>query len=187
MKPTEQLKEEHKAIKLMLKVLEKVCEMLQKNERVKPDDIDKIIDFIRTFADRCHHGKEEDLLFPAFEELGIPKEGGPIGVMLSEHEMGRSYLRGMNDAFSRYRTGDEKASVDFVKNARGYISLLTDHIYKEDNILYPMGEMRLSMEKEKELLENFEKIERERIGPGKHEEYHRLLHHLSEVYLGEHH
>lgn len=187
MRATDQLKEEHKAIKLMLEVLEKVCDKLEKNERVNVDDLEKIVDFIRTFADRCHHGKEEDLLFPAFEEAGIPREGGPIGVMLTEHEMGRNYVKGMNIALEGCRAGDAKAYSDFIKNARGYISLLSDHIYKEDNILYPMGDMRISDEKQKELIGKFEEVEKERIGPGKHEEYHRLLHRLSEVYLGKAH
>jgi hemerythrin-like domain-containing protein len=183
MKPTEQLKEEHQAIKLMLRISERVCEKLESGEEVNPEHLEQMIEFIKVFADKCHHGKEEDLLFTAMEEVGIPKEGGPIGVMLTEHDMGRGYVRGMSEAVTRYKAGDRKALSGIVGNARNYIALLTQHIDKEDNILYPMADKHLSEDKQKALLEEFERVERERIGAGKHEEFHDLLNHLQEVYL----
>jgi len=183
MGPTEQLREEHKAIKLALRILEAFCKRLESSEGVDPDDLDRTVEFIQVFADRCHHGKEEDLLFPAMEEAGIPREGGPIGVMLAEHDMGRSYVRAMAKAVGDYRAGDGKAPALFVENARNYISLLAQHIDKEDFILFPMAEGHLSREKQDELLQGFELVERERIGPGKHEEFHELLHRLEETYL----
>jgi len=184
MKPTEQLKEEHKAIKLMLEILNKVCERLESGKAVNPEHLEKIVEFIRVFADRCHHGKEEDLLFPAMEEAGIPRQGGPIGVMLLEHNMGRDYVKRLSDAVNKYKTGDRTISDKIVENARNYIALLTPHINKEDNILYLMADMRVPKEKQDELLAEFEKVETERMGPGKHEEFHRLLHNLKEIYLG---
>jgi len=183
MKPTEQLKEEHKAIKLMLRIAEKVNEKLEAGEEVNPEHLEQIVEFIRVFADKCHHGKEEDLLFVAMEEAGIPKEGGPIGVMLAEHDMGRSYVRGLSQAVARYKAGDRGVSPAIIENARNYVALLSQHIDKEDNILYPMADMHLSEAQQEELLEGFEKVEREKIGPGRHEEFHKLLDHLQEVYL----
>ena len=183
MKPTEQLKEEHEAIKLMLRISEKVCEKLESGEEVDPEHLEQIVEFIKVFADKCHHGKEEDLLFTAMEEAGIPKKGGPIGVMLTEHDMGRGYVKGMSEAVAKYKAGDRKVSSAIVGNARNYIALLTQHIDKEDNILYPMADMHLSEERQKELLEEFERVEREKIGVGKHEEFHELLNHLRKVYL----
>jgi len=183
MKPTEQLKEEHQAIKLMLRISERVCEKLESGEKVNPEHLEQIVEFIKLFADKCHHGKEEDLLFVAMEEAGIPKKGGPIGVMLTEHDMGRGYVKGMSEAVAKYKAGDRKASSAIVGNARKYIILLTQHIDKEDNILYPMADMHLSEERQEELLEEFERVEREKIGAGKHEEFHDLLNHLKAVYL----
>jgi len=183
MKPTEQLKEEHKAIKLMLRIAEKVNEKLEAGEEVNPEHLEQIVEFIRVFADKCHHGKEEDLLFVAMEEAGIPKEGGPIGVMLAEHDMGRGYVRGLSQAVARYKAGDRGVSPAIIENARNYVALLSQHIDKEDNILYPMADMHLSEDQQEELLEGFEKVEREKIGPGRHEEFHKLLDHLQEVYL----
>ncbi|MBC7260375.1 MAG: hemerythrin, partial [Chloroflexi bacterium] len=77
-----------------------------------------------------------------------------------------------------------KAASDFVANARGYIALLRQHIHKEDNILYRMADMHLTAEKQEELLEQFDQVERERIGPGKHEEFHQLQDYLGAIYAG---
>lgn len=178
MRPTEQLKEEHKAIKLILKILEKACVRLESGEEVNPEHLEQILEFIKLFADKCHHGKEEDLLFLAMEEAGFPREGGPIAVMLIEHNMGRDYVKDMSEDVAKYKASEHEASSKIVENARNYIALLTQHIEKEDNILYPMADMHLSEDKQRELIEEFEKLERERIGIGKHEELHKLLHHL---------
>lgn len=183
MTPTEQLKEEHQGIQLMLKVLEKICQKLESGERVDAGHLEKILDFIRVFADRCHHGKEEDLLFPEMEKSGVPKERGPIGVMLLEHGKGRNYVKGMTEALAGYEGNEAGAAPRFAENARSYIDLLNQHIEKENNILFPWGERVLSEEQKKGLLEDFEKLERERIGAGKHEEFHQLLHHLKDIYL----
>jgi hemerythrin-like domain-containing protein len=90
----------------------------------------------------------------------------------------------MSEAVNKYKAGEPSYSSQFVENAEKYIELLTEHIDEEDNILYPMADMQLSEEKQHELIENFEKLERERIGIGKHEELHELLHHLEDEYLG---
>lgn len=177
MKATEQLTQEHEAIKLMLQILEKICDKLETGEKVNQEHLDKILEFIKIFADKCHHGKEEELLFPALEKAGIPKEGGPIGVMLADHDTGRGDVKGMVENLEN--------PAKFAENARNYITLLRDHIDKEDGILYPMADMHLTEENQKELLAGFSEIENERIGPGKHEEFHRLLENLKGVYLKE--
>jgi hemerythrin-like domain-containing protein len=74
MTPTEQLKEEHEGIQLMLRILDKVCQRLASGVRVDTGHLEKILEFIKVFADKCHHGKEEDLLFPEMGKAGIPKE-----------------------------------------------------------------------------------------------------------------
>jgi len=175
---TENLKEEHQVILRMIKVLIVASDKLEKDEDVSLDVFKKAVDFIRTFADRCHHGKEQDTLFPALGEKGIPKHGGPVAVMLMEHEQGRLYVRGLAEALAKYEGGDKEAKNTIIENARGYTELLDQHIYKEDNILYPMSDKVLSQYDNKELLEKFEKIEKEIIGEGKHEYY---LHMIEEL------
>ena len=95
MTPAEQLKEEHQGILLMLRILEKVAAKLGAKGKLDLKHLERIVEFFRVFVDKCHHGKEEDLLFPEMEKAGVPKEQGPIGVMLAEHQQGRGYIRGM--------------------------------------------------------------------------------------------
>ncbi len=139
------------------------------------DAWNKAIDFIRNFADRCHHLKEEKLLFPALEEKGIARDGGPIGMMLTEHEEGRSYVRAMAEALK----GEVPPKTVLVENARAYLSLLRDHIRKEDEILFNMADEVLSSEEQKKLLREFEEHEAKEIGTGIHEKYLKMAEELA--------
>ena len=183
MKPTDILKEEHGGIKVMLGILGRMADSLEGGRDVDSAHLEQAVDFIRTFADTCHHGKEEDYLFAEMEKAGIPQQGGPIAVMLAEHATGRAYVKGLAEAVARYGDGDKAAVPAIVQNARNYIALLRAHIEKEDNILYPIADRSLTEEQQEKLLACFEDVERERIGPGKHAEYHRMLERLSGVYL----
>jgi hemerythrin-like domain-containing protein len=173
--PTEILKEEHRVIERILSIFNTACEKLERDEHVSPDIFKKAIDFIRVFADRCHHGKEEETLFPLIEQRGIPREGGPTGVMRMEHDRGRGFVKALAEAVERYERGEENAKTAIIKNAKGYTQLLAEHIPKEDDILYPLADKLLTPEDRKELLEKFEKVEKERIGEGKHHDYIHLV------------
>jgi len=183
MKATEQLRDEHEGIKIMLSILERVGRQLEGTGNLNKEHFDGILEFLKVFVDKCHHAKEEELLFPALVAAGVPKDG-PVSVMLHEHEMGRNHIKAMNAAFAGYIEGDLSLSKDITQNIGGYISLLRDHIEKENNVLFVMADNLLSEKKQDELLEGFEKIEEERIGVGKHEEFHGLIKKLSGIYLG---
>jgi hemerythrin-like domain-containing protein len=182
MKATQQLKDEHEGVKIMLGILEQVCKQLESKGSLNKEHFESILEFLKVFVDTCHHGKEEDLLFPALEGAGVPKEG-PITTALHQHELGRNHVQAMNNAFSAFITGDRSSSQDIVQNAQDYISLLKDHIELENNVLFVAADSRLSEQKQNELIEGFEKIEEERIGIGKHEEFHGLLKRLSAIYI----
>ena len=182
MKATQQLKDEHEGVKIMLNILERVCQELEAVGSLNREHFDGILEFLRVFVDKCHHGKEEDLLFPALIAAGVPKEG-PIAVMLHEHEMGRRYVKAMSESYAAYLAADKPTPKDIIQSGHGYISLLREHIEKENNVLFVMADSRLSERRQDELLEGFEKIEEERIGVGKHEQFHGLLEKLSRVYL----
>jgi len=183
MKPTEELKAEHESIKLMLNILDNVSDKLKSAQEVDRDNFTKMLEFLKIFVDKCHHGKEEDLLLPAMEAAGVPKESGAIKYTLAEHQTGRDYIKGMSEAFDKFKSGDRKASFKIAENGKSYIGLLIPHIEKENTILFPIADKVLSKAKQKKLEDAFEKLEVERIGLGKHEEFHALLHHLKEVYL----
>jgi len=184
MKATEVLREEHDSIKLMFVILEKFSMMLQSGQGVNAAHLTQILEFMSGFVDKCHHGKEEELLFPVIKSVLTPDEGAdPIGVMLVEHNVSRGYIKDITSAFNNYKAGDRKAITKVITSARSYINLLTQHIDKENNILFPIADKFFTQEKQEELLKAFEKLEAEKIGSGQHEEYCRMLYSLKDAYL----
>jgi len=183
MKATDELKKEHQGIELMLRVLEAVAEKFNRGEKIDTVHLDGILEFLSVFVDKCHHGKEEEFLFPALEAVGVQREGGPIGVMLSEHEQGRKLVKRLKDAVSRFKSGDAAAADGIRRIVNEYDVLLTQHIEKENTVLFPMAESKLDSSLDAALFESFEQLERERIGVGKHDEFHALLELLRGTYL----
>lgn len=183
MRPTEILIKEHDAILVMLEILQAVSTRLENNEPVKPEHLPQIVEFIRVFADKCHHGKEENLLFKSLVKAGLPEKGGPVAVMLAEHEMGRNFVSNMDAAASAFKGGDQTAAGQFIENARGYASLLSQHILKENEVLFPMADRVIPQNEQSQLLEDFDKVETEIVGDGVHERFHKLLDLLKSEYL----
>jgi hemerythrin-like domain-containing protein len=181
MKATQQLQDEHEGIKIMLGILNQICKQLEAKGSLNEEHFENILEFLKVFVDKCHHGKEESLLFPALIAVGVPEEG-PIATMLHEHEMGRHYVKAMGETYTIYAAGDKPSSKGIIQNAHGYISLLKDHIEKENTVLFVIADSHLSENKQDELFEGFEKLEEDRIGIGKHEEFHALLKKLNDIY-----
>ena len=115
---------------------------------------------LKSFGPRAHHGKDEETLFLLVEQRGIPREGGPTGLMRMEHEQGRNFVKALAEAVERYERGDENAKAAIIENSRDYTQLLAQHISKEDDILYSSADKILSSSDQKELLEKFEKVEK---------------------------
>ena len=184
MKPINDLKMEHEAVKVTMRILDKICDDAEKSgEIAHPDHLEQLLAFFKVFVDTCHHTKEEELLFPALEDVGVSRESGPIGVMLKEHQQGREYVAKMKTALARYLDDDPAAARDLIKSARAYTILLKQHIDKENNVLFPIAEKNLSDEKQAELWEGFETIETQKIGAGKHEAFHKMIESLEKIYL----
>ena len=133
------LRREHRNIERALRALEGLCQHLEIEKPVAPEPLQQVLEFIRAYADRCHHAKEEEHLFPLLEERGIPRHGGPIGVMLHEHEKGRELVRRMGEAAEAYNGGNAAAGKVFAEAARAFIELLDEHIGKEENVLFPLA------------------------------------------------
>ncbi len=184
MNAIQELRMEHDAVRLTLKVLDKICQEIERSGKLgDAQHVDHLLEFFTVFVDKCHHGKEEELLFPALEQVGVDRDKGPIGVMLREHELGRESVQKMKAAFSRFKTGVAPAAIDFARSARDYISLLNQHIDKENNVLFPIAEKQLAAAKLAELRKGFERIEEQKIGVGKHEEFHKMIDQLESAYL----
>jgi hemerythrin-like domain-containing protein len=183
MKATDELKKEHQGIELMLRVLQAIADKLGQGEHIGNEHLDGIMEFLSIFVDKCHHGKEEEFLFPALEATGVPRDGGPIGVMLSEHEQGRKLVARLKNAVTSHTSGDKTATSAIRTAVDEYTALLTQHIEKENSVLFAMADAKLNTAKDNELFEAFERLEKERIGAGKHEEFHLLLNRLEHEYL----
>jgi len=112
------------------------------------------------------------------EERGIPREGGPIGVMLNEHDYGRKYTRGMEEAAQQLKKEDESTIPQIIENARNYAQLLTEHIYKENNILYPLVNRVFTAEDQKQLHKYFDEAEKKIVQKGFQEKYQEMVENL---------
>ncbi|HNO80080.1 MAG TPA: hemerythrin domain-containing protein [Phycisphaerae bacterium] len=149
------LRAEHKTILRVIAVLDKLVTRDQQGQGFERDALGKCVEFFRLFADACHHAKEEDLLFPMLESHGVPRDGGPIGVMLYEHQIARELTRAMGDALAELAQGIDAAREQFHVAARQYIQLLTNHIHKEDNVLFNIGDQVLPDQDRVSLCEQF--------------------------------
>ncbi|MDP2872003.1 MAG: hemerythrin domain-containing protein [Bacillota bacterium] len=176
MKPTETLKAEHRVIEQMLDLTEEAARRLAAGHPVTPALFERAADFFRNFADRCHHGKEEALLFVKLVEKGVPQDGGPVGVMLAEHDTGRAHVRAMSAAARRLATGEAAAAREVVEQALGFVALLRAHIQKEDQVLFPLADRILTTGEQAELEQAFDLVETEDMGEGEHERYHGMVH-----------
>ena len=176
---TEALKKDHRLIEKMLDILQKVAKKFDQGGDVPADSLKNASEFIRTFADNYHHGKEEELLFRAMEERGFPREGGPIGMMLIEHDEGRGYAKALAEGTEKYAAGDSNSRKAIAENARNYSDLLSQHIPKEDGILYMMADNILPESFQEELLKKFEIVEREKLGEGGWQHYADLVEQLA--------
>lgn len=174
---------EHDNIKKALKVIRKICVGILDGKQVPTDDIALIIDFIKNYADKYHHGKEEDMLFKEMATELIDKIGtGPIQGMFIEHDFGRAFIRDLEVALEAYRKGNEEVKVDIIANAMGYANLLEKHIYKEDNMLYKFAQNNLSEKTLNKLDSEFKDFEEDKIHTNTRNKYLSLVEDLEKKY-----
>lgn len=136
--------EEHRNIKRMLKVVRKACNNILHGNDIPYEDFEKMIDFIKNYADAHHHGKEEKFLFKEMEtRLGNAGSQLVRHGMLVEHDLGRLYISELKESLERTKSGEEESKLDIIANAVGYANLLSRHIDKEDSVVYTFAERKL--------------------------------------------
>lgn len=177
-KAIDDLRLDHDALLSALKVLDRMSADIGSGSRPEKVDLADFVGFLKEFADKCHHGKEEGLLFPALLDAGLPERGGPVEVMLAEHAQGRDYIKEMETAIA---TGPDYLT--FSHGAHAYSALLKSHIQKENDVLFPMAEETLEKPRMDELYGSFQGHEEKVIGHGRHEELHQMLRNLNTKYL----
>ena len=136
--------EEHQYIKRMLVVVRKACFKVFQGEEINYEDFYSIIGFIRNYADSHHHKKEEVILFNKMvEEIGETAEKVIKHGMLVEHDLGRFYIKSLQEALEDYKCGNKEAILDVIANAISYTHLLERHIDKEDKVIYKFAQREL--------------------------------------------
>ena len=136
--------EEHENIKTMLKIVRKASYSILEGKDVNYEDFNKMIQFIRNYADSHHHKKEEIMLFNRMvDEIGETAEKVVKYGMLVEHDLGRLYISSLSEALESLKKGNEEAKLDIIANAVSYTNLLERHIHKEDNVIYKFAQREL--------------------------------------------
>jgi hemerythrin-like domain-containing protein len=171
MQATQILMDEHRLIERVLTAMQVAATRLSQGEYIRPAFFINAALFIKNFADGCHHKKEEGILFVAMNPSGKPTQGGPIGIMLAEHEKGRLFTQEMRSAAQMWEKGDNFAQGAVVHNALGYVALLRQHIYKEDNILFPMADQVIPPAQQEKVAADFKRVGLEETEAGIHEKY----------------
>lgn len=169
MRPTEILKQEHRVIEQVLDCLDVLATRARSKQELDLRSTREVLEVLGTFADACHHMKEERALFTRMEQRGIPRHAGPLAVMLDEHVSGRECIRRMREALVCFEQGERAAALVFAVAAGQYTELLHDHIAKEDQVLFPMAEACFRDEDREAVLAAFAEAETKDLGAGTHE------------------
>ena len=161
-KATTILSNEHKNISKVIDAVIAECNSLESGKETDKAFFEKTVDFIRNYADKFHHAKEENILFVELHKDGVEMHCDPIPQMLHEHDLGRDFVKVIIEGLNA--NNKEK----MVENAKGYTGLIREHIFKEDNILYPMADEALDDQSQKSMLAKF--IEEENLFAEGHKE-----------------
>ena len=176
-KPTKVLEEEHHFIQKVVGAMAVLIETLETGKEVEQKTLQDIVEFMRIFADKCHHGKEETHLFPALEKKGVPMRGCPLGALIAEHQKGRALVSELAKATEAYTKGSSLATESLVKSLRALTDLYPNHIWKEEYLAFPMADKILSSEEQRDLYEKFEIVEKE-IGLDVHRRFEQFAEEL---------
>jgi hemerythrin-like domain-containing protein len=159
---------EHRLIERMFSVIKGILAEIESQHKVDPVFVDIAVDFIRMYADRTHHGKEEDILFRALSKR--PLSAGDQQVMnelIGEHIFGRQTTRALVEANTRYRNGDETALRGIIDKLQTLVEFYPKHIEKEDKVFFPASRAYFTKEEDQAMLAKFREFDREMI----HEKY----------------
>lgn len=150
---------EHKNIKKVLSAIRTDCVELVEGKSVNVEFYRNVIDFVRNYADKYHHQKEEKKLFNIMSEINEIIKNGPVMGMLMEHDLGRMYIKNLDEALSEYENGNKNKKAYIVANVLSYAEHLRNHIDKEDTAIYMMARRQIDPKVQEQLTKEFEEIE----------------------------
>ena len=165
---------EHEMIERAMAVLKSNLEKI--DEAVKtPLQMQRAIDFLLEFGDKMHNTKEEIFLFPLMGRKGLPVEGGPIGVMLMEHDSERKLLQRMMADLPNLAEASAAGCAKFAAEGFEYLKIRAEHIWKENDVLYAMGRKVIDEQENSALLQEFKTLDRQTYGDAARQHYEQML------------
>jgi hemerythrin-like domain-containing protein len=163
---------EHRLIERMIGVIQRMLGRVLQTHSVDPSFVDTAVDFIRVYADRTHHGKEEDILFRELRKKRMSSQDRQLmDDLVEEHIFARVMTKALVEANSRYRKGDEAVLSDVTSHLDALVSFYPKHILKEDKTFFPASRLYFSDEEDRAMLAAFWEFDRQMI----HEKYQALV------------
>lgn len=183
MNAIELMTHEHRYIRRMLAVMRRFSYQLMNNPHMDVSDAPKMIDFVRQYADKHHHGKEEDILFNRMvDHLGSAAEKLVKHGMLVEHDLGRLHMKQMEEGIQSFLAGHDEARLDIIGNAIAYTQLLDRHISKEDDMVYAFAWRHFEPEIIQHIDQESQNFESKAASKGIQQQYIELLEELEAKY-----
>ena len=177
MKPIGLLMIEHRLIEKMIALIDFRIKAFEQQTQIDPVFIDVVVDFVRTYADRTHHGKEENILFRELAKKGMsPEDSRIMEELIEEHKYGRKLVGELVEAKAKYLQGHGEAFVTIIDRLKALISFYPGHITKEDRVFFRAAMGYLSQEEQSAMLEECWVFDRQMI----HEKYRRVVKELEE-------
>lgn len=163
---------EHRLIERAIASIKRALGQMESENRVDSVFVDQAVDFIRTYADRTHHGKEEDILFRDLSRKNLSAKDRQIMLQLiEEHVVGRRTTKALADANSRYRNGDVSALTDIAARLKTLVEFYPKHIEKEDRVFFPASRAYFTDEEDQVMLAEFWEFDRKMI----HDKYRAVV------------
>ncbi|MFH0974396.1 MAG: hemerythrin domain-containing protein [Spirochaetota bacterium] len=163
---------EHRLIEKMINVIQKKLKLAEQEKSVDPYFIDTAVDFIRIYADRTHHGKEEDILFRNLRNKNLSeKDHKLMSELIKDHLLGRKTTKALVEANTRYRNGDKGSLLEITECLKMLIEFYPKHIKKEDDVFFPASRTYFSDEEDQAMLAEFWDFDRKMI----HEKYEAVV------------
>jgi hemerythrin-like domain-containing protein len=169
---------EHRLIERMLLIIKNVLVQIESTNKVDPLLVDTAVDFIRIYADRTHHGKEEDILFKELRKRTLSvQDQTMMNELIEEHAFGRATTKALVQANTRYRNGDFSALAEIASRLHTLIEFYPKHIAKEDKVFFTAARAYFTDEEDQAMLLEFYEFDRKMI----HEKYKAVVKGLEET------
>lgn len=163
---------EHRLIERMIQIIKQGLAQMESTRRVDPLFVDTAVDFIRMYADRTHHGKEEDILFRDLDARPLSTDDRRVmNELIQEHVFARQTTQALVEANTRYRNGDKTALADIHEKMKTLVEFYPKHIEKEDKVFFPAARTYFNDEEDQDMLAKFWEFDRKMI----HEKYKAVI------------